>query len=317
MNPAYSVIFFTTASGTGYGLLAQLGLFAAYGWLPPDRPWLGVVSLGTALALITAGLLASTYHLGHPERAWRGLTQWRSSWLSREGMAAIATYLPAGLFGIGWVFVGETGGFWALFGVVATVMAAGTVACTAMIYASLKPIPRWSNRWVLPVYLLMALAGGAVVATLLFAAFDADPGWTGWFAVAALLAAWAAKLGYWGSIDGAPPRATAASATGLGRLGRVRLFEPPHTGTNYLLQEMGFRVARKHAKRLRRLALLSGAALPTALCAAAALSVSAWLATFAAALATAGFALGIVIERWLFFAEAEHVVMLYYGAEAA
>ena len=26
---------------------------------------------------------------------------------------------------------------------------------------------------------------------------------------------------------------------------------------------------------------------------------------------------GVLVERWLFFAEARHTVMLYYGAEAA
>ena len=316
MNPAYSVIFFTTASGTGYGLLALLGVLAASGLLPPDR-WLGLVGLGAALALVTAGLLASTFHLGHPERAWRGLTQWRSSWLSREGVAAIATYIPAGLFGIGWVFLGDTGGFWALCGVLAAALAAVTVACTAMIYVALKPIPRWSNRWVLPVYLLMALAGGSVLATLLFAAFGTGPSWTGWLAAAALSAAWAAKLGYWGSIDNAAPRATAESATGLGGIGKVRLFESPHAGTSYLLQEMGYRIARKHAEKLRRLALLVGGATPTLLCIGTALAGPGWTGALLAVLATAGVAVGLVVERWLFFAEAQHVVTLYYGAEAA
>jgi DMSO reductase anchor subunit len=316
MNPAYSVIFFTTASGTGYGLLALLGLFGAAGRLPAD-PWLGVVSLGLALALVTAGLLSSTFHLGHPERAWRGLTQWRSSWLSREGVVAVLTYIPAGLFGFGWVFLGDTSGFWAVCGLVTALLAAVTVACTAMIYVSLRPIPRWRNCWVLPVYLLMALAGGAVAATLLFALFAAGPAWAGWLAAGALAFAWAAKFAYWVSIDGALPQATAESATGLGALGKVRMFEPPHTGTNYLLQEMGFRVARKHARRLRRLALLCGGLLPLILCAIAALVGPGWPGVLAALAATAGFAIGIVVERWLFFAEAEHVVMLYYGAEAA
>lgn len=316
MNPAYSVIFFTTASGTGYGLLALLGLFAAAGWLPPD-PWLGVVGIGLALVLVTAGLLSSTFHLGHPERAWRGLTQWRSSWLSREGVAAVATYIPAGLFGIGWVFVGDTGGFWALCGLLTALLSAVTVACTAMIYASLKTVPRWSNRWVLPVYLVMALAGGAVLLTLLFALFGAGPAWTGWLAVIALAFAWAVKFAYWVSIDGALPRSTAESATGLGSIGRVRLFEPPHTGTNYLLQEMGYKVARKHATKLRQFALLTGGAAPMVLCAFVAAADPGLLTFIATLIATASFGLGIVIERWLFFAEAEHVVMLYYGAEAA
>ena len=103
MHPALSVIVFTTASGAGYGLLALLRRAGA-GRLAAGRdPWFGAAALGAALLLVTAGLLSSTAHLGHPERAWRALSQWRTSWLSREGVAALATYVPAGLFGLGWV----------------------------------------------------------------------------------------------------------------------------------------------------------------------------------------------------------------------
>ena len=85
MHPAYSVIFFTSASGGGYFLLTLLGVFGALGVLPPD-PVLGLIAFGLAFAMVTAGLLSSTFHLGHPERAWRAFSQWRSSWLSREGV---------------------------------------------------------------------------------------------------------------------------------------------------------------------------------------------------------------------------------------
>ena len=94
MNPAYSVIFFTTASGAGYGLLIWLGVASVFFDMPAHR-WFGLAAFAVALALITVGLLASTFHLGHPERAWRGLTQWRSSWLSREGVVAVLTFIPA------------------------------------------------------------------------------------------------------------------------------------------------------------------------------------------------------------------------------
>ena len=93
MHPAFSVIFFTVFSGFGYGLMALLGLSASAGWLP-RAPWLGAAGLGLATAVVTAGLLSSTWHLGHPDRALRAFSQWRSSWLSREGLAAVATYLP-------------------------------------------------------------------------------------------------------------------------------------------------------------------------------------------------------------------------------
>src|SRR6476619_1727967 len=96
MNPALSVIFFTTLSGAGYGLLAWTALAALCGQSP--RPLL--VSLALALALVTAGLLSSLAHLGQPQRAWRALSQWRTSWLSREGVASLLTYAPALLLGL-------------------------------------------------------------------------------------------------------------------------------------------------------------------------------------------------------------------------
>src|SRR5271163_1030965 len=105
MHPALSVILFTTASGAGYGLLMLLGLFGALGLLPAT-PGFGIVAFGLALGLISFGLLASTFHLGRPERAWRAFSQWRTSWLSREGVFSVLTFLPVAVFGIGWVFFG-------------------------------------------------------------------------------------------------------------------------------------------------------------------------------------------------------------------
>ena len=110
MHPAYSVIFFTTATGAGYGLLGLLGLLSVLGMAPADF-WFGIVGFGLAFGLIASGLLSSTGHLGHPERAWRAFSQWRSSWLSREGVVAVVTFVPAGLFAIGWVILGRTDGW--------------------------------------------------------------------------------------------------------------------------------------------------------------------------------------------------------------
>ena len=99
MHPAYSVILFTTASGAGLGLLAWLALLGMLDAVPADR-WLGVVGLGLAFVLVAGGLIASTAHLGRPERAWRAFSQWRTSWLSREGVMAVATAVPAGVLGV-------------------------------------------------------------------------------------------------------------------------------------------------------------------------------------------------------------------------
>ena len=101
----------------------------------------------------------------------------------------------------------------------------------------------------------------------------------------------------------------------LGSRGPVRMLEPPHTQDNYLLQEMGFRIARKHKTRLRLIARITAFLLP-ALLSFVALLTAGGTGLIAAALAVISAALGLVIERWLFFAEAKHTVTLYYGAVA-
>lgn len=310
MFPSLSVIFFTTASGAGYGLLMLLGLLVPLGVLPRS-PSFGFVALALALGAVTAGLLSSTLHLGQKQRAWRAFSQWRTSWLSREGVAAVATYLPAGLFGIAWIFRDE---IWGLAGLLAAAGAIVTVFCTAMIYRSLKPVPRWHNRWVVPNYLALALMNGTVWLALVLQVFGPRPLING-LALAAIALAAGLKLAYWRFIDSAAAVSTAESATGLGRHGKVRLFEAPHTSENYLLKEMGFVVARKHATKLRRLALGLGFGLPfllsfTPLLAPGWPAIGATLV--AALLATAG----VFVERWLFFAEAQHAVTLYYGRVA-
>ncbi len=310
MHPALSVIAFTTASGAGYGLLALLGILTPLRVLPQDRTF-GFVALALALSAITAGLLASLLHLGHRKRAWRAMSQWRSSWLSREGVAALATYLPAGIFGILWVFFGQVS---AIAGVLSALGAAVTVCCTAMIYRSLKTIPRWHNGWVLPIYLLAALMSGALWLALLLPFFGSHRAISA-LALAAIAGTAFAKLGYWRFIDNERATSTAGSATGLGHLGEVRLFEAPHTSENYLLKEMGFQIARKHAAKLRRIALLAGFGL-SFLLSIVPLVASGWPAALAACLAAPLGMLGIFVERWLFFAEARHVVTLYYGKAA-
>jgi DMSO reductase anchor subunit len=310
MHPAYSVIFFTTATGAGYGLLALLGVLAATGAVPADF-LLGIAGLGLAMALITGGLLSSAGHLGRPERTWRAFSQWRTSWLSREGAVAVATYLPAGLFGIGWVFLGRTDGWVAATGVLAAILAALTVSATGMIYASLKPIAEWHSPFTLPGYLIFALMTGALLLNALLACFGlGDALWTG-LAIAATLAGWGLKVATWRHNDGLHLPASANTATGLAG-GSVRSIEWPHTEENYLLKEMGFRVARKHAERLRLIAQAAAFALPVVLLVAAILSgpfAAATLSVLAALLQLGG----MLVERWLFFAEARHTVTLYYG----
>ena len=190
-----------------------------------------------------------------------------------------------------------------------------TVWATAMIYASLKPVPRWHTGWTPTVYLLASLMSGAAIAYACLRGFGyvAPPG--GYSTLLFATIAVAAKLAYWRHIDVARPAATAETATGLGAIGKVRPLDPPHTEENYLLKEMGFRIARKHADKLRRIALALGFAVPALLVVLALLTtgVVAGLAAILAAVIMLG---GLLVERWLFFAEARHAVMLYYGADA-
>jgi sulfite dehydrogenase (quinone) subunit SoeC len=319
MHPALSVIIFTVVSGMGYGLLFLMGIGAATGWLTADR-WFGVAAFGLAFAAIAAGLISSTLHLGHPERAWRALSQWRSSWLSREGVAAIATFFPAGLFALGWFAGGSIGGALGFFGVISAVWAAITVYCTGMIYASLRPIQRWNNGYVVPVYLLLGLMTGTVWLDALLFVFDKGTIWATALTSAILAIAWLTKLAYWRFIDSSRSESSAETATGVGHLGKVRLLDAPHTEENYLMREMGFRVARAHALALRTIATLLAFLVPlllTVLAGAALTGSMAWLSaplTILAALATTA---GVLVERWLFFAEAKHTVTLYYGAGRA
>lgn len=314
MKPSLSIIAFSTLSGAGFGMLAWTGLLAAAALLPAGT-WFGVLAVGVGLALASAGLLASTLHLGRPERAWRAFSQWRTSWLSREGVASLATYPPALGLALAW---GLAGGRWsvavAVLGVLTAVIVLAAVACTGMIYASIKPVRQWHNRLVLPLYLLNALAsGGACLAAV-------SAGWSGsadgaWPAIAAGFCALLVKLGYWRHIDTTRGVSTPESATGLGSIGRVRALDPPHTEENYLLREMGFRVGRRHAGVLRIMALALGYAAPIVLLGAA-LLLGGTAAAACAAIAAVVAVGGMFVERWLFFAEATHTVVLYYGRAA-
>jgi DMSO reductase anchor subunit len=308
VHPSLSVILFTTLSGAGYGLLALLGLLAPLAAVPLD-PVFALASLGLAFAAITAGLLSSMVHLGQPRRAWRAFSQWRSSWLSREGVASVSTYVPFGLFAITWIFFGIAS---PVLGVLSAAGAALTVCCTGMIYRSLKPVPRWHNPWVVPNYLALGTMSGSLWLTFMAHCFASYPVLNA-LALCAIVFAAALKLAYWRSIDSAKPMSSAGSATGLGRFGPVRLFEAPHTSENYLLKEMGFQVARKHAAKLRRIGIALGFCLP-ALLVVIALLANGRLAPAFLFVATALATLGVLVERWLFFAEARHAVTLYYGA---
>ncbi|TZF88685.1 dimethyl sulfoxide reductase anchor subunit family protein [Cognatilysobacter lacus] len=315
MHPALSVIFFTTLSGLGYGLFAWAGVGALFGASP--RVLLAALVLG--LASSTAGLICSLGHLGKPLRAWRAFSQWRSSWLSREGVAAVVTYVPAVALGAallpGMLSANAAGTRVALSPagmLVAALLIAcalATVYCTAMIYASLKPIPAWTHRSVPLIYLLFALMTGAVVMLLLQATLATPVRAALPIAMALVVATALLKRGYWHAIDTTPLPVSRGDAVGLPTR-EVRVFERPHTEGNFVTREMVFVLARKHATRLRTVALVLVAALPVA-CMVLALFVPA-ATTVTLAIAVVSVLGGALVERWLFFAQARHLVSLYY-----
>jgi DMSO reductase anchor subunit len=309
MHPAYSVILFTTASGAGYGLLALLGLVGLQHG-PASSAAFAMTAIVISLALITVGLLSSTFHLGRPERAWRAFAQWRSSWLSREGVASLVTYGPALAFAAIWSGLVEAPRWLAPLGLVTAAMCASTVFCTAKIYSTLKTVHAWSQPLTVPVYVAFALATGATLLAAIAALFGRFQSFQAILAIAALALVALLKFLYWRSLDGAARTHTIEAATGLGTIGSVTQWEVPHTAENFIMKEMGYAVARKHALELRRLVLVLLGLACLAMLAALAFPVLSILATLAALAAAA-------VERWLFFAEAQHVVTLYYGAGTA
>ena len=311
MKPALSVIFFTVLSGAGFGLWALLGGALALGVYPPGRGnALAPLAIGFVFASI--GLLSSTLHLGRPTRAWRAFSQWDSSWLSREGLASMATYLP--VFAVAGLARGDDHFIpTRIAGAALTVCALITLMCSARIYTSLKPIAAWRDARVLPLYLLFGLWSGGLWLWAYLAfnpGIPATPFAIGLFVVA--LIATGLKLAYWKDID-ALHAPDAGHATGLERIGAARAFEGPSTEQSYLTREMAFVLARKHARKLRGIAIALFFVAPALLMIAASLwPVSQRACASAAAVSCIA---GLFVERWLFFAQARHAVAGYFPAQ--
>lgn len=288
MHPAPSVIVFSVLSGMGFGLLAYLGagLVHPYGWIA--FLWWG---LGYGLAII--GLMAATFHLANPKNALKAFSQWRTSWLSREAWAAVATLVilaPVAVsdwLNLGWPRqIGYLGAGLALF----------TVFTTSMIYSQIKAVPRWNHFSNPLMFIGFSLAGGAVLAGLPIAGY--------FLATLAVVLMWVWIIG---DAQFTKRAQTLGTATGLDRIGDVTVFEQAHTAGNYLLREMIFVVARKHVVKLRIIAITMAAVVPALIV----VLLSHNFATFT--IAAICHLIGALAARWLFFAQAEHVVGLYYG----
>jgi DMSO reductase anchor subunit len=288
MHPAASVIIFTSLSGLGFGLLFFLGL---------DRPvvsgWVAFTFFLIAYVLAVGGLLASTFHLGNPQRAMKAFSQWRTSWLSREGVVSVAALLVMGLYAALLIFADIR---IAPLGWLGSALCIATVYCTSMIYGQLKTVPRWNMPTTPTLFILYSLAGGALLSAQL-------P-----FALFALVILTAVQILSWvrGDMSFSQAGHTIETATGLGDLGKVRLLESPHSGENYLTREMVHVIGRKHGQKLRVIAALCLGIIPVAML------LFFPVTHLSVLLIILLHVIGLFVSRWLFFAEAEHVVGLYY-----
>ena len=314
MKPALSIIFFTVSSGAGLGLLALIAIVDVFASssLPAHALWRGAL-LG--LVLVAAGLASSVLHLANPKNAWRSFARFRTSWLSREAVFAAALFPVSGLYVV--LVAESTGGVSRmLLALLTCALAWAVLFCTAMIYASLKPIRQWHTRWTPVNYVLLGHWSGAMLLWAMACAYAARSGPFLILAGVLGLAALAAKLAYWHAIGNENGAMTLGRAIGVASgvhgpgpisTAHARLLDVGHSHGTFLTSEFGFELARRHARTLRGVALVLGFGLPLVWLVA---GVAGWQPALAA---TACCVMGLLVERWLFFAEAKHTVRLYHG----
>ena len=293
MKPATSLIIFTVLSGFGFGLLFWLNLN-----LHSSEIFSNVVIFPIAFLFSVIGLIASSFHLGNPQRALLSFTQWKSSWLSREAVLAVITLWTSFIHVILMVFY-QIKFNW--LGYVGAIFCVATILSTAMIYTQMKTVPRWNMKVTPFLFLIYGIAGSSIVLNqIIFSGVL--------FLVLGLLQTFTWKIGDKQFYN----KSHIGTATGLStNSNRVRMLEPPHTGSNYLLKEMVHIVAQKHIYKLRWISLILLSLIPTLICFSFIMIANHGLTTLG--MITLINLLGTIVSRWLFFSEAEHVVGLYYN----
>ena len=326
MRPAFSVIFLTTLIGAGQGLFLALFTaqsYALFGLLPAaDERSFHAWGSALALAFLGAGLVASFFHLGHPERAWRAAAQWRTSWLSREVivlpafMGIVFLYGVAHFFGFKPVFVTLPSGIAidlsVILGVLGTVLAFALFVCTAMIYACLRFLREWHTPLTVINYTLLGGASGFTLATL-FAAVTA-PALVGFFAGWALIIIVLALVGRAASLwRNARLRPTSTLQTAIGiKHPRIVQKAQGFMGGSFNTREFFHGKPDSVLRAALWSFVLLACIVPLLLLKGGSGSGSAGLF----AIAFASQYLGLLAERWLFFAQASHPQNLYYRSIA-
>lgn len=330
MHPAFSVIFLTTLTGAGQGLFMALVTGQVYSLLnlldPQDSVSFYAMGSFLAMLLLVGGLIAAVFHLGKPSyfltRAWRGMSQWRSSWLSRELIALPLFVLLVSLYGLahyggltepmfvikGQIPVDPT----LLLGTLGALMSLVLFVCTAMIYASLRFLQEWHNPLTVANFMLFGLASGFTLA----AAFSA---WSG-VELVVFYGTWAVIFTAFAAITRGfsiyrnariKPRSTLRSAIGV-RHTRIRQKSMGFMGGSFNTREFF------HGKRPSTLAAVKLFFIVTVFLAPVAL-LGASNALASSHLPLVAFAvqyIGLLAERWYFFAEARHPQNLYYQSVA-
>jgi DMSO reductase anchor subunit len=294
MHPAWSVILLTTLIGAGQGLYLALVAAQAQGRLLQ-------AGLAASLALLAAGLLASFFHLGRPERAWRSAAQWRTSWLSREVIVLPAFMALVAAYGwtqdevVGWLGVAAC---LALF------------VCTGMIYACLPFLQEWRTPLTPVNFALLGSASGCTLAAALAAWLE--PSLARPYALAALALGALAYLGRLASLARNArlrPKSNLASAIGV-KHPRIIQIAQGAMGGSFNTREFFHGRPREVVRAARWAMLLLVYPVPALLLAAGGGAGPALGAAFLLQYA------GLLAERWYFFAEAKHPQNLYYQAIA-
>lgn len=315
MNPAFSVVFLTTLSGAAQGLLiALVGVdVAAHLGLVTNVPQaLYVTGAAVSVVLGGLGLIASFFHLGHPERAWRAIAMWRTSWLSRECLCLPAFLACAFLYGVAHWF----GASWSLaIGLLGVLASAALFVCTAMIYACLRFLQEWATPLTLVNFALLGCASGFTLATALTAWFA--PALTAGLAVCACvltLAGCASRSASLVRNARLRPKSTVQSATGIHNPKLVQVSRGFTAGA-FNLREFFHGKSKRTLRGIKWGFLVTAFAVPVVLIALA-LGVGPQPIGVALGLLAAACLVqyaGLVAERWFFFAEARHPQNLYYA----
>ncbi|GAB4475056.1 MAG: dimethyl sulfoxide reductase anchor subunit [Burkholderiaceae bacterium] len=319
MHPAFSVIFLTTLIGAGQGLFVALYLVelgARFGWVDPLPGGFQAAGSALVVVLMVLGLIASIFHLGRPERGWRAASRWRTSWLSRE--IIVLPLFTAGAFFYGvahWLLPGADGAATRItltLGAVTAMLSIALYICTGMIYACLKFLQEWATPLTVVNYTLLGLASGFTLATA-YAAWAAPPlaGFFGPWALALTAAALVTRSASLVRNARLKPKSTLATAIGI-KDRRIVQKSMGMMGGAFNTREFLHGRSRAALRNVKWAFLLLTFPVPAAL-------LAAGLVQNSAPLAAAAFALqyvGLLAERWFFFAQANHPQNLYYQSVA-